>query len=46
MAQNTQWFEALTLQEAKEERIIISMWLGRVVALLAVLAVVVYATSV
>ena len=46
MAQNTGWFEALTLQEAKEERIIISMWLGRVVALLAVLAVVVYATSV
>jgi hypothetical protein len=46
MAQNTEWFEALTLQEAKEERIIISMWLGRVVALLAVLAVVVYATSV
>ena len=46
MAQNTEWFEALTLQEAKEERIIISMWLGRVVALLAVLAVVVYATRV
>jgi hypothetical protein len=44
MAQNTEWFEALTTEEAKQERIIIGMWVGRVVALVAVLCVVAYAT--
>jgi hypothetical protein len=44
MAQNTEWFEAVTIEEAKEEQIIIGMWVGRVVVLAAVLCVVAYAT--
>jgi hypothetical protein len=31
MAENTEWFEALTVEEAKEERIIVGLWVGRVV---------------
>jgi hypothetical protein len=45
MADNTEWFEALTVEEAQEERIIVGLWVGRVVTLLAFLCVVVYATS-
>jgi hypothetical protein len=45
MAQNTEWFEALTTEEAKQERFIIGMWVGRIVALVAVLCMVAYATQ-
>jgi hypothetical protein len=42
---NTEWFEALTVEEAKEERIIVGVWVGRVVTLFALLCVVAYATN-
>jgi hypothetical protein len=45
MADNTEWFEALTVEEAREERIIVGLWVGRVVTLLALLCVVAYATN-
>jgi hypothetical protein len=32
MADNTEWFEALTVEEAKEERIILGLWFGRVLS--------------
>jgi hypothetical protein len=44
MADNTEWFEALTIEEAKEERIILRLWFGRVAALVGVLCVLVYVT--
>ena len=44
MAENTESFEALTIEEAKEEQIIVGMWVGRVVALAAVLCAVAYVT--
>jgi hypothetical protein len=45
MADNTEWFEALTIKEAKEERIILRLWFGRVAALVSLLCVVTYATN-
>jgi hypothetical protein len=45
MADNTEWFEALTVEEAKEERIILSIWLGRVTALVGLLCLVAYAAN-
>lgn len=45
MADNTEWFEALSVEEAKEERIILRLWLGRVVALAGLVFVVAYATN-
>jgi hypothetical protein len=45
MADNTEWFEALSIEEAKEERIILRLWFGRVIALLSLLCVVAYATQ-
>ena len=45
MANNTEWFEALTIEEAKEERIILRLWLGRAAALVGLLCVVAYATN-
>jgi hypothetical protein len=48
MADNTEWFEALTVEEAREEReerIIVGLWVGRVVTLFALLCVVAYATN-
>jgi hypothetical protein len=45
MTDDTKWFEALTIDEAKEERIILRLWLGRIVALASLLCVVVYATN-
>jgi hypothetical protein len=39
MADNTEWFEALTVEEAKEERISNGLWVGRIVTLLALLCV-------
>jgi hypothetical protein len=45
MAENTEWFEALTIEEAKEERIILRLWFGRVAALVCLLCVVAYATN-
>jgi hypothetical protein len=38
MADNTEWFEALTIEEAKEERLILRLWFGRVAALAGFLA--------
>jgi hypothetical protein len=40
MADDTEWFEGLTVVEAKEERIIVGLWVCRVVILLALLCVV------
>jgi hypothetical protein len=45
MADNTEWFEALSIDEAKEERIIPRIWFGRVAALVGLLCVVAYATD-
>jgi hypothetical protein len=45
MTDDTKWFEALTIEEAKEERIILRMWFGRVLALAGLLCAVVYATN-
>jgi hypothetical protein len=45
MKDENKWFEALAIDEAKEERIILRMWLGRLAALAGLLCVVVYATS-
>lgn len=45
MADNTEWFETLTVEEAKEERVIVGLWVGRVVTLFAFLCVVAYATN-
>lgn len=45
MTDDSKWFEALTIDEAKEERIILRMWFGRVLALASLLCVVVYATN-
>lgn len=45
MADNTEWFEGLTAEEAKEQRIIFGVWVGRVVTLLALLCVMAYATN-
>jgi hypothetical protein len=45
MTDDSKWFEALTIEEAKEERIILRMWFGRLAALAGLLCVVVYATS-
>jgi hypothetical protein len=45
MADNTEWFEALTVEEAREEQIIVALWVGRVVTLFALLCVVAYATN-
>lgn len=45
MADNTEWFEALSIDEAKEERIILRIWFGRVAALVGLLCVVAYATD-
>jgi hypothetical protein len=45
MADNTEWFEALTVEEAKEERIILRIRFGRVMALVGLLCVVAYATD-
>ncbi len=45
MADNTEWFEALSVEEAKEERIILRLWLGRVVALAGLVFVVAYVTN-
>jgi hypothetical protein len=45
MADNTEWFEALTIEEAKEERIILRLWFGRVAALVFLLCGVAYATD-
>jgi hypothetical protein len=40
MAHDTEWFEALTVVEAKEERIVLGLFVCRVVILLALLCVV------
>lgn len=40
MADDTEWFEALTVEEAKEARIIVGLWVGRVVTLFALLCIV------
>jgi hypothetical protein len=40
MADDTEWFEGLTVVETKEERIIVGLWVCRVVTLLALLCVV------
>ena len=45
MADNTEWFEALTIEEAKEQRIILRIWFGRVTALVGLLCVVAYAAN-
>jgi hypothetical protein len=45
MADHTEWFEALSIEEAKEERIILRLWFGRMIALLSLLCVVAYATQ-
>ena len=45
MADNTEWFEALTIEEAKEERIILRIWFGRLTALVGLLCVVAYAAN-
>ena len=45
MADNTEWFEALTIEEAKEERIILRIWFARVMALVGLLCVVTYAAN-
>lgn len=45
MADNTEWFEALTIEEAKEERIVLRLWLGRIVALVGFFCVVAYVTN-
>lgn len=45
MADNTEWFEALSIEEAKEERIILRVWFGRIVTLLGVFCVVLYAMN-
>jgi hypothetical protein len=45
MADNTEWFEALSIDEAKEERIILRIWFGRVAALVGLLCFVAYATD-
>ena len=45
MAENTEWFEALTIDEAKEERIAARIWFARVMALVGLLCVVAFATG-
>jgi hypothetical protein len=45
MADNTEWFEALSIEEAREERIILRIWFARVMALVGLLCVVAYATD-
>ena len=45
MADDTEWFEALTVEEAKEERIILGLWFGRVAVLVGLLGVVAYAAN-
>jgi hypothetical protein len=45
MADDSEWFEGLTIEEAKEERIIVGVWLARVVILFTLLCVVAYATN-
>jgi hypothetical protein len=45
MANNIEWFEALAVEEAKEERTILRPWVGRVLVLAAFLCVVAYATN-
>ena len=44
MADNTDWFEQLTSEEAKAERIIFGVWVARLGILLTLLCVVAYAT--
>lgn len=43
MSNNTEWFEALAIEEAKEERTIVRLWVGRALVLAALLCVVAYA---
>ena len=44
MAQNTNWFEQLTSEGAKEERIIFGVWAARLGLLITLLCIVAYAT--
>ncbi len=44
MAENTNWFEQLTSEEAKEERIIFGVWAARLGLLITLLCIVAYAT--
>jgi hypothetical protein len=44
MAENTNWFEQLTSEEAKEERIIFGVWAARLGILITLLCIVAYAT--
>ena len=44
MAENTDWFEQLTTEEAKQDRIIFGVWAARLGILLTLLCVVAYAT--
>jgi hypothetical protein len=45
VAENTDWFEGLTAEGAREERIIFWVWVTRLGVLLTVLCTVAYATS-
>jgi len=45
MADNTEWFEALTIEEAKEERTVLRLWFGKIVALVGLLCVAAYAAN-
>ena len=44
MSENTNWFEQLTSEEAKEERIIFGVWAARLGILITLLCIVAYAT--
>ena len=43
MAENTDWFEHLTTEEAKEERVMFAVWAARLGVLLTLLCAVAYA---
>ena len=44
MAENTDWFQQATTEEAKQDRIIFGVWAARLGILLTLLCVVAYAT--
>ena len=44
MAENTDWFEQVRPEEAREERIIFGVWAARLGILITLLCIVAYAT--
>ena len=44
MAEDTEWFEALSIDRAKEQRVTVRVWFGTVALLVGLLCLVTYVT--